>query len=130
MRCSIVLKWKETKDLSFSSCHCCCSSFNLICIVLNFRKIKNSCVHSCCRSRVSSARFQRPLLVLEASHGVSWVELIRNIRWVNPRKRETRARNPRPTIGRTTKTVSARTNVATKWRTWVRSWNVIEEGRA
>lgn len=55
------------------------------------------CVGWCCRSRVSSARFQRPLLVLEASHGVSWAELIRNIRWMNTaNERETRARdNPR-----------------------------------
>nr|XP_034190735.1 uncharacterized protein LOC117609014 isoform X4 [Osmia lignaria] len=37
------------------------------------------------RSRIAGPGLERPLLVLEASYGVSWTDLIRNIRWVHPR---------------------------------------------
>lgn len=64
-------------------------------------KLKIPFCPACSRSRVSGAGIQRPLLVLEASHGVSWAELIRKIRWVHPRKRDTSSK-PRRAIGRTT----------------------------
>ncbi|XP_043804312.1 protein vestigial isoform X2 [Apis laboriosa] len=81
------------------------------------------------RSRVSGSRFQRPLLVLEASDGVSWAELIRNIRWVDPRKKEARAlRNGEQESEEEGIVILARTNVATKWRIG-RCWDAIEEKR-
>ncbi|XP_029033223.1 protein vestigial isoform X1 [Osmia bicornis bicornis] len=39
------------------------------------------------RSRIAGPGLERPLLVLEASYGVSWTDLIRNIRWVHPRNK-------------------------------------------